>query len=596
MNLVLTEHGCHTWVVTPLAVGPLLAIDGHRLQDHTGAAAGATAAAAPDAAAAEAQHSSPDPLTTAGTPAPGAAAAVATDPTLTTCAWVLPGTSCGVLELVGIGPLALTVPDAEPQAWAQAHFGGATLAHPARNRRVRAIAAAMAHDPGRSIPGLFTHRYDVRAAYDVFDHPEATPDHIQAGHRRRVHDQVSRPGEYLLIEDTTAVSYRGRRPIPGLGSVGHSSEGQKAFQLHSVLAVGWPGPAQPDDRGHRPGVEVLGLLDQQYDIRVPHPPGIDPKTGGPKVKVTYKSVKTPQQWGAWERATARIGAAPARADVRWVRVADREADIYEYLCGCRAQGHGFVVRAAQDRAIVDPVTGKRTGGLFERVRRQEARGRFPLEVRSRATQPARTALLAVSATEVGLNAPQRRGDASSLPARLTVTAVRVWEESPPVGAEVIEWILLCDAAVTTWAEAQDRALQYACRWLIEEFHKALKTGMGAERLQLEEGHRLFAAVAIMSVVALRLIGLRERVRVGPREPAAASGLSRLELEVLRAKLQAPLTTVAEVVLGVGRLGGHLNRKGDGLPGWQTLWQGMTRLRHMVEGVQLALGDGRADDG
>jgi len=55
------------------------------------------------------------------------------------------------------------------------------------------------------------------------------------------------------------------------------------------------------------------------------------------------------------------------------------------------------------------------------------------------------------------------------------------------------------------AEAEDRALQYACRWLSEDFHKALKTGMGAERLQLEEGHRAFAAVAIMSVVALRLI-------------------------------------------------------------------------------------------
>ena len=120
--------------------------------------------------------------------------------------------------------------------------------------------------------------------------------------------------------------------------------------------------------------------------------------------------------------------------------------------------------------------------------------------------------------------------------------------------------------------------------------------MGAERLQLEEGHRVFAAVAIMSVVALRLIGLREQVRASPQAPAEASGLSALELQVLRAKLEAPLTTVEEVVLGVGRLGGHLNRKGDGLPGWQTLWQGMTQLRHLVEGFQLALGLGRADDG
>jgi hypothetical protein len=590
MSLILTEQGCDTWVFTAGAAGSLLA--GRRLGYHTPGDAGESARTTLNTSASALELSIPDNSATLSPAGTGDDP----DPTITTCALVLPGTSFGVLELVRIGPLHLIVPDTEPQDWADTHFAGATLAHPARNRRVRVIAAAMATDPGRSIPGLFTRWYDVRAAYDVFDHPEATPDHIQAGHRRLVRDQVSRPGEYLLIEDTTAVSYNGRQPIAGLGSVGHSSEGQKAFQLHSVLAVRWPGPATPDDRGHRPGVEVLGLLDQQSDIRAPHPPGIDPRTGGPKIKVTYKSVKAPEDWSAWERATARIGAAPAGDDVRWVRVCDREADIYEYLCGCRAQGHGFVVRAAQDRGIVDSVTGKRAGCLFEQARGRAALGHFPLEIRGRGNQAARTAMLAVSAVRVVLKAPQRRGDPSSMPPRLTVTAVRVWEEAPPTGSEAIEWILLCDAAVTRWAEAQDRALQYACRWLIEEFHKALKTGMGAERLQLEEGHRLMAAVAIMSVVALRLIGLRERVHVAPHEPAESSGLSELELEVLRAKLNEPLARVKEVVLGVGRLGGHLNREGDGLPGWQTLWQGMTRLRHIVEGFQLARGEGREDDG
>ena len=29
---------------------------------------------------------------------------------------------------------------------------------------------------------------------------------------------------------------------------------------------------------------------------------------------------------------------------------------------------------------------------------------------------------------------------------------------------------------------------------------------------------------------------------------------------------------------------------------QTLWEGMTRLRHMVEGFQLVRGEGREDDG
>src|SRR5262249_21767469 len=174
-----------------------------------------------------------------------------------------------------------------------------------------------------------TRWYDVKAAYDMFDHPEATPDPIQAGHRRRVRDQLRRPGEYLLIEDTTAVSYTGRPPIAGLGSVGHSSEGPKAFPLPSVLAVGGPGPAPPDEGGHRPGVAVLGLLDPQSNIRVPPPPGIDPRTGGPKKQVPDKAVKAPMDWGAWERATARIGPAPAGGEVRWVRAFAGEAGVSE---------------------------------------------------------------------------------------------------------------------------------------------------------------------------------------------------------------------------------------------------------------------------
>jgi Transposase Tn5 dimerisation domain len=31
----------------------------------------------------------------------------------------------------------------------------------------------------------------------------------------------------------------------------------------------------------------------------------------------------------------------------------------------------------------------------------------------------------------------------------------------------------------------------------------------------------------------------------------------------------------------------MNRKNDGLPGWQTLWRGMQRLSAIVEGVRLA---------
>ena len=148
-------------------------------------------------------------------------------------------------------------------------------------------------------------------------------------------------------------------------------------------------------------------------------------------------------------------------------------------------------------------------------------------------------------------------------------------------------MLLCDAPVEEFTSAHECVLQYATRWLIEEFHKALKSGLGVERLQLKTASRLFAAIALLSVVALRLLELREHLRQNPQHPASRCGLEPLELEVLRLQSKRTLETVWEVALALGRLGGHLNRKGDGPPGWQALWRGMHHLQTLVEGVQLA---------
>ncbi len=186
-----------------------------------------------------------------------------------------------------------------------------------------------------------------------------------------------------------------------------------------------------------------------------------------------------------------------------------------------------------------------------------------------------------------LSAPWRPGYGRSRQPPSNALPCASGKPPPQTLRDRLEWILLCDAEVTDFAQARECALQYSTRWMIEEYHKAIKTGLGAERLQLESAERLFAAIAIMSVVALRLIELRERLRRHPDAEAAQSGLSPLELEVLRQKSGRTLRTVREVALAIGRLGGHLNRTRDGLPGWQTLWHGMNTLHALVEGVLIA---------
>lgn len=469
---------------------------------------------------------------------------------------------------------------ADPESWVAEQLDGATLGDPRRQERAQTIAAAMARQPGVSLPQMFDRKYDIDATYAFFKRPEATPANLQAGHRQQVLEQAAAPGStVLLLEDGSQLIWNAHQPIAGLGPVGTGHKGEQGFILHSVLAVHWPGLVALDAGQRRPAVEVLGLADQQYHVRTPRPADRPPDQ-------TRRHAVREFESQIWERAGEHLGPAPSGA--RWVRVCDREADIYEYLAACQRLGHGFVVRAAYDRSLEDEDGQKAADKLFEVARSAPALGEFELFLRGRAGQSARTARLSLAATTVRLRSPQRPGQSAGSQPPIACMVVRVWEAEPPTGVKApLEWILLTDAVAETLAQAREVALQYSCRWLIEEFHKGLKTGLGAERLQLEKASRLFAAIALMSLVGLRLIDLREAVRVAPEAPAEQAGLSELELGVLRAKLKRPIRTVREVALAIGRLGGHMNRKSDGLPGWQTLWRGMKVLELLVQGVNLS---------
>jgi hypothetical protein len=423
----------------------------------------------------------------------------------------------------------------EPHLWAEQHCSGAEMSDVRRTDRIVAIAEAMAATPGGSIPTLFAHPYDIKAAYNLFKHPDATPDNVQAGHRDLVLSEMHTPGVSLLLEDTTELSFSGRKPVPGLGPIGNGAAGLQGFFVHSVLGVRWSAPPADAQSSRRPAVGVVGLCDQHYYVRKPRAQGTPRESSQARKYRERESHK-------WEHAGQRIG--PAPEGVRWIRVGDREADIYEHLRSCQVLGHGFVIRAAKDRALCHPQTGERAGRLFEVVRRTAPLGECVLELRARPNQPARRATLLLSATAIESSSPWRPGYGLGRQPSIQCTAVRVWEVQPDA-PEGLEWILLCDAKIASFEQARECALQYSTRWLIEEFHKALKSGVGAERLQLETAEGLCAAVAIMSVVALRLIALREYVRMTPEHPAEESGLEPLELEVLRARTGRKISTIRE---------------------------------------------------
>ncbi len=153
------------------------------------------------------------------------------------------------------------------------------------------------------------------------------------------------PGTYLLLEDSTELGWTRVHPVEDLASIGNLQSNQcRGFLLHTTLAVRCLSDVAADEpRAGRPAVEVLGIADQEYLLKKPRPPS-------EKVGDVRSSQKRADRLSmVWLRSGEGLGNAPQEAGVRWVRVANREADLYEYLCDCRTRGHGLVVRAAYER-------------------------------------------------------------------------------------------------------------------------------------------------------------------------------------------------------------------------------------------------------
>jgi hypothetical protein len=286
-------------------------------------------------------------------------------------------------------------------------------------------------------------------------------------------------------------------------------------------------------------------------------------------------------------------------------VCDRGADVFEYLDHKHAQarehpdhpGAGrYVVRSKHDRNVeVAGEAGEAAlAKLHAHARGLPVLGTLAVRVGARPAKPgtaarkARDATVRVAAGPVSVQVPaSRAGDHGDEP--LACWVVHVKEADPPAGEKPLEWVLLTNVPAATFDDAAERVAWYARRPVVEEYHKAMKTGCGVELPQLTKEARLQPVIALLSVVAVMLLGLRDAARKPDAEQVPAAALVPAEyVRVLSGwRWQDPgrATTARDFLLAVARLGGHQNRKSDGLPGWLTIWRGWMALHHMVLGAR-----------
>jgi hypothetical protein len=454
-----------------------------------------------------------------------------------------------------------------PAQWAQNEFGFAQLGDPRRNKRLVKIGEKLAANPGGTLPQAFPEWAELKAAYRFFDLPQARFDRILAPHVERTVQSCRQPGEYLIIEDTTLLDYSKHPRTQGLGRIG---DGQgRGFELHSALAM----RVEAWTLEQRPEATVVGLLGQRCLV---------PKAA-PKGETRWERLERPRKSERWTKALQQAGGPPAGC--QWIYVADREADCYETIQSCREHEVDYVIRNCQDRRLAQPV-----GHVRAQVAKAPLLGRTAVEVRARGGQPARTAVVEIRSVRVDLDAPYRPGGRPE-PLR-GVWIVEVKEVSPPEGvAEPLHWVLLTSLPCVTFAQAQRVVGRYSARWWIEEYHKALKTGAGVQDSQLEQGYRLEGLIAVLAVVAVRLLSAKMLARSRPDSFEAVESFGPEILTLLEKKVGLPKGgwTNRSLIRSVAHLGGFIGRKSDGEPGWQTIWRGWQRLMWMCAGVNLMEG-------
>jgi hypothetical protein len=451
------------------------------------------------------------------------------------------------------------------EKWAVKTFGAVECGDPRRTDRLIKVASAWASNPSASLPCALETWGETLGAYRLLDNPAISYEEIISPHWSQTYHEATQCPRTLLLGDTTEMDFSTHKAVKGLAPIGNSRE-DLGFSLHTVLAM------NPQTQ------QLLGCLTQEPFLRKLVPKG--------ETKTQRKKRERESQ--VWERSVKQIGRVPPNC--QWIYVGDSGSDIYTFWQTCEDLGYDFAVRVAQDRVIeISPDDAPEDGEgnyLKTLARALPATSAHFLHIPAHEHQPKRKVFLQMSFQKVRVQ-PPLHGD-SLRKTDLTAWVVRVWETHPPQGQEPLEWILLTTVPILCPADAWEVVQWYRWRWLLEDFHKALKTGCRMELRYLQNVEALWKLLAIFTPIALRLLLLRQTAQQAEETPA----VEVVSQEVIRIvihldKRHRDIVTAKQLWHAVARLGGYLDRTGDGPPGWQTLWKGWMRVLYTLEGVHFA---------
>jgi hypothetical protein len=466
-------------------------------------------------------------------------------------------------------PSSLTNPVADTELWASRIAGHASLADERLNTRLGLLLSTLAAKPSDSLPQACGCSSQAQAAYRFFANQRIAPDDLLQPVVDATSDACRGLTTLLAVQDTSSLNFSTLKTTKGLGPLNDSPRA-RGLHMHSTLAV-------RDD-----GV-TLGILDQQYWAR--------PAVGRSAPERRQRTIEDKES-NKWllgiEAAEAAWESLPAEQRPRLIHVMDREGDVHEVLQRVSNSPHNAIIRCGQNRSVAGAIdkafTASEAAPVFATVTIElpyVSQGKVPVLQRRKVTLTLRKVQLTISP------------DQSKHPRRqpLTWTLIDAREDSPASGGERLHWRLWTNLVISTLDDILQALRFYAFRWRVEDFHLTFKSGCRIEKLELEDAERLTKAAILYAAVAVRIVALRDWARVQPEAPCSvvltADEWQSLWVRFSKTKLTAQTKppTIEQVVRWIGRLGGHLGRKRDGMPGVRTLWRGFRDLSILAAGFQ-----------
>ncbi len=444
--------------------------------------------------------------------------------------------------------------------WAQLNFGTCQLGDKRRTKRLVQVAEQVGNNPSASLPNQIERWSDLKAAYQLFASDKVTFEGIARPHWELT--KQSAKGRCLVIGDTTEFDFGKDREIKGIGPTGNGS-GQ-GFLLHNALLV------------NAESAEIIGVAGQTIHYRK--------KKKSKKRENSARMLKRKRESQMWGTVIDQIGKPQNEAE--YVHVFDRGGDNFEVYCRLLKNDGQWVIRASKMNRYVLAGESEERMPLKDCLSQLQTLGRYTLSLRARPGQAARDAQIEVRVGRIKIPRPHQVSPwvRSLNQPPIAMNVIEVVEVNAPKGVTPIRWVLFTSLPVETFEDAWMVIGYYELRWLVEEYHKAIKTGCATESRQLKAASRLEAFVGLTSVIAIRLLQLKSIARTNPEVPAQRV-VPRVWLQMLKLARRG-LNRVHDLTVGqfyreVAKLGGFLGRKSDGEPGWITIWRGWEKLNTYV---------------